>query len=132
MHPEQHTELDNLITMQHNLRTSANKGSNDAYDVHTSLTGYEPNFMAFGELNDTSGSFSYITQSSDLDMDDVTLGKLLAEVHRGPADYRNLEGVVSQSVVIVCRVSTEQGNLWEKTALMHRLGLCSMNKDERS
>ena len=37
MHPEQHTELDNLITMQHNLRTSA-KWSNDAYDVHTSLT----------------------------------------------------------------------------------------------
>ena len=37
MHPEQHTELDNLIIMQHNLRTSA-KGSNDAYDVHTSLT----------------------------------------------------------------------------------------------
>ena len=38
MHPEQHTELHNLITMQHNLRTSANKGSNDAYDDHTSLT----------------------------------------------------------------------------------------------
>ena len=37
MHPEQHTELDNLITMQHNLRTSA-KGSNDAYDVSVSLT----------------------------------------------------------------------------------------------
>ena len=37
MHLEQHTELDNLITMQ-NLRTSANKESNDAYDVHTSLT----------------------------------------------------------------------------------------------
>ena len=37
MHFEQHTELDNLITMQ-NLRTSANKKSNDAYDVHTSLT----------------------------------------------------------------------------------------------
>ena len=34
---EQHTELDNLIAMQ-NLRNSANKGSNDAYDVHTSLT----------------------------------------------------------------------------------------------
>ena len=38
MHLEQHTELDNLTTMQHNLRTSANKGSNDADDVHTSLT----------------------------------------------------------------------------------------------
>ena len=37
MHPEQHTELDNLNTVQHNLRNSA-KGSNDAYDVHTSLT----------------------------------------------------------------------------------------------
>ena len=37
MHTEQHTELDNLITMQHNLRTSA-KGSNDAYDVPVSLT----------------------------------------------------------------------------------------------
>ena len=37
MHFEQHTELDNLIAMQ-NLRTSANKGSNDAYDVSVSLT----------------------------------------------------------------------------------------------
>ena len=37
MHSEQHTELDNLITMQSNLRNSA-KGSNDAHDVHTSLT----------------------------------------------------------------------------------------------
>ena len=38
MHSEQHTELDNLITMQSNLRNSA-KGSNDAYDVSVSLTG---------------------------------------------------------------------------------------------
>ena len=37
MHFEEHTELDNLIAMQ-NLRTSANKGSNDAYDVSVSLT----------------------------------------------------------------------------------------------
>ena len=37
MHFEQHTELDNLIAMQ-NLRTSANKESNDAYDVSFSLT----------------------------------------------------------------------------------------------
>ena len=90
--------------MQHNLRTSANKGSNDAYDVSVSLTGCEPNYMAFSELNDSSGSISYITPSSDQDMDDVTLGKLLKEAHRGQADYCNPEGVsVSQSVVIVCR-----------------------------
>ena len=33
LHFELHTELDNLIAMQ-NLRNSANKGSDDAYDVH--------------------------------------------------------------------------------------------------
>ena len=49
MHPEPHTDLDNLNTVQHNLRASA-KGSNDAYDVLLSLTGYEPNDMVFSEL----------------------------------------------------------------------------------
>ena len=54
--------------------------------------------MAFSELNDSSGSFSYIIPSSDQDMDDVTLGKLLTEAHRGQADYCEPEGVsVSQS-----------------------------------
>ena len=101
MHFEQHTELDNLITMQ-NLRTSANKGSNDAYDVHTSLTGYEPNDMVFSELGDSQGSFSYIAQSSDLEIDDATLGKLLTEAHRVQADYCDPEGVsVSQSSLSV-------------------------------
>ena len=77
---------------------SANKGSDDAYDVSTSLTSYEPNFMTFSELNDSSGSFSYIIPSSDQDKDDVTLGKLLTEAHRGQADYCEPESVsVSQS-----------------------------------
>ena len=54
--------------------------------------------MAFGELNDSSGSFSYIIPSSDQDMDDVTLGKLLTEAYRGQADYCDPDGVsVSQS-----------------------------------
>ena len=35
MHCKLYPELDNLIAME-SLRTSANKGSNDAYDVHTS------------------------------------------------------------------------------------------------
>ena len=101
MHSEQHTELDNLITMQHNLRTSA-KGSNDAYDVSSSLTGYEPNDMVLNELVNSQGSLSYITPSSDLDIDDATLGKLLDEAHREHADYRSPEGVsVSQSSLSV-------------------------------
>ena len=58
--------------------------------------------MAFSELNDSSGSFSYITPSSDQDIDDVTLGKLLTEAHRRQADYCDPEGVsVSQSSLSV-------------------------------
>ena len=54
--------------------------------------------MAFSELSDSQGSFSYITPSSDLDIDDATRGKLLTEAHRGQADYCDPEGVsVSQS-----------------------------------
>ena len=60
------------------------------------------NDMVFNELNDSSGSFSYITPSSHQDMDDATLGKLLTEAHRGRADYCDPEGVsVSQSSLSV-------------------------------
>ena len=100
LHCELYSELDNLIAMD-SLCYSA-KGSDDAYDVSVSLTGYEPNYMAFSELGDSSASFSYITPSSDLDIDDVTLGKLLTEAHRGQADYCEPEGVsVSQSSLSV-------------------------------
>ena len=37
MHPEHYTDLDNLDTVENDLRHSA-KGSNDAYDVTHSLT----------------------------------------------------------------------------------------------
>ena len=58
--------------------------------------------MVFSELGNSQGSFSYITPSSDLDIDDATLGKLLDEAHREHADYRSPEGVsVSQSSLSV-------------------------------
>ena len=58
--------------------------------------------MAFSELNDSQDSFSYVTPSSDQDIDDTTLGKLLTEAHREYADYRSLEGVfVGQSSLSV-------------------------------
>ena len=91
MHPDLHTDLDNLDTVEHNLRHSA-KGSLDANDVTHSLTGYEPNDTVSNELVDSQGPFSYVTPSSDLDIDDATLGKLLDEAHREHADYRSLEG----------------------------------------
>ena len=97
LHSELYSELDNPIVME-SLCYSANKESEDAYDVSTSLTGYEPNFLTFGKLNDSSVPFSFMNPSSDQDMDDVTLGKLLTEAHRGQADYCEPEGVsVSQS-----------------------------------
>ena len=78
------------------------KGSNDAYDVHTSLTGYEHNFTAFSEPGDSQGSFSCNAPSSDLDIDDAPLGKLLTDAHREHADYCDPEGVsVSQSSLSV-------------------------------
>ena len=58
--------------------------------------------MVFNELGNSQGSFSYITPSSDLDIDDATLGKLHTEAHRGQADYCDPEGMsVSQSSLSV-------------------------------
>ena len=101
MYPDLHTDLYNLDSVENNLRHSA-KGSLDAYDVTHSLTGYEPNDTVSNELVDSQGPFSYVTPSSDQDIDDTTLGKLLTEAHREYADYLSLEGVfVSPSSVSV-------------------------------
>ena len=95
MHPDLHTDLDNLDSVENNLRL-------DAYDVTFSLTSCEPNDTVSNELVDSQGPFSYVTTSSDQDIDDTTLGKLLREAHREYADYRSLEGVfVSQSSLSV-------------------------------
>ena len=58
--------------------------------------------MASNELVYSQGPLAYVTPSSDQDVDDTTLGKLLTEAHREYADYLSLEGVfVSQSSVSV-------------------------------
>ena len=86
-----------------NLRDSAN-GTFVTLDDYIPLTGYEPNDMEFTnttELNnaissdfiDFQDSLAHTVLSSDHDVDDDTLGKLLAEVHRDYADYRSPEGV---------------------------------------
>ena len=45
------------------------------------------------KLTDFQDPLVHFTPSSDHDMDDETLGMLLAEVHRDYADYRRPEGV---------------------------------------
>ena len=69
------------------LRYSAAEESEDTLNVFHSHTGYEPNLLTFGELNDSSVPFSFMIPSSDQDVDDLTLGKLLTEAHRGQVDY---------------------------------------------
>ena len=153
MHSDLHTDLDNLDSVENDLRHSA-KGSLDAYDVTFSLTGYETNDTVSNELVDSQGPFSNVTPSSDQDIDDTTLGKLLTEAHREYADYLSLEGVfvnpweraTSISLVLVSETRTvltisflqspklkkwsiERGNPWEKAAQTHRLGPCLMNRD---
>ena len=72
--------------------------SEDTLNSITSHTGYEPNFVTFGELNDSSVPFSFMIPTSDQDMDDLTLGEMLEVAHRGQADYCEPEGMsVSQS-----------------------------------
>ena len=80
------------------LRYVADIESEDAHDVSHSFTGYEPNLLTFGELNDSSVPFSFMIPSSDQDVDDV---------HRGTLRTSRLLRTrrhVSQSVVVVCNV----------------------------
>ena len=90
-------------SVTNNLRNSAN-GTFVILDDFSPLTGYEPNdteLINDTELNDSvpskftdfQDSLVHFAPSSDHDVDDETLGKLLAEVHRHYADYRCPEGV---------------------------------------
>ena len=49
MHPDLHTDLDNLDSVENNLRHSA-KGSLDAYNVTFSLTPFKGPTIPFGSL----------------------------------------------------------------------------------
>ena len=141
-HLELFSELDNPIVMA-SLRYSAAEESEDTLNAFTSHTGYEPKFLTFGDLNDSSVPFSFMIPSSDQDVNNGTLGELPTEVHRGQADYCVPEGMsVSQSSSYVRfdrsrqpdgkEFSIDQGNLMSKTAWMHRLGLYLRSKDGRS
>ena len=81
-----------------NLRCSAAEESEDTLNVFISHTGYEPNFLTFGEVNDSSVPFSFMILSTDKDVDDVTFGEMLTAAHRGQVDYCVPGGMsVSQS-----------------------------------
>ena len=94
---------DDFDSVTNNLRDSAD-GTFVTLEDFSHLTGYEPNdteVINDTELNDSvpskftdfQDSLVHFAPSSDHDVDDETLGKLLAEVHRDYADYRRPEGV---------------------------------------
>ena len=57
----------------------------------------KPN-LTFDELNDSSVPFSFMIPSTEKDVDDVTLGKMVTAAHRGQVDYCESEGMsVSRS-----------------------------------
>ena len=125
-HLELFLELHYTIVMA-NLRCSAAEESEDTLNSFTSLTGYEPNLLTFGELNDSSVPFSFMIPSTDQDVDDLTLGKMLTEAYRGQVDYCVPGGMsVSQSSSSVMfdgsgqfdgeGMSIDQGNLMSVTA----------------
>ena len=58
-HLELFLELHYTIVMA-NLRCSAAEESEETLNSFTSLTGYEPNLLTFGELNDSSVPFSFM------------------------------------------------------------------------
>ena len=73
-------------------------------------------------------------------MDDLTLGEMLTEGHRGQVDCFVQEGVsVSQSLSsgsmdqgnLMEKWSIDQGNLMSVTARKHRLGLYLKSKDRQ-
>ena len=62
----------------------------------------ELNDSVLSNFTDFQDSLVHFAPSADHDVDDETLGKLLAEVHRDYADYRRAEGIsVSPSSVSV-------------------------------
>ena len=96
-HLELFLELHYTIVMA-DLRCSAAEESEDTLKSFTSHTGYKPNLLTFGELNDSSVPFSFMIPSTDQDVDDVTLGEMLTAAHRGQVDHCVPRGVsVSQS-----------------------------------
>ena len=107
-----------------NLRCSAAEESEDTLNVFISPTGYEPNLLTFGELNDSSVPFSFMIPSTDQDVDDVTLGEMLTAAHRGQVDYCVPGGMsVSQSSSSV--MFEDQGNLMEREWSINQENLVS-------
>ena len=102
MFPDLQTDLYNLDSVENNLRHSATGEPLTPTTSPTPSQVMSPTTWSPTSSSTPRGPFPYVTPSSDQDIDDTTLGKLLTEAHREYADDLSLEGVfVSPSSVSV-------------------------------
>ena len=140
-----------------NLCHSANKESEDAYDVFHPPTSYEPNLLAFDELYDSSvpsPSWSLPRTKTWMTWHSASCSQRHTEVSRRllcsmdqgnlmenewSMDQGNLMSHLAWFKLTTIFVKTsewskltiDQGNLMSVTARMHRLGLYLKSKDRR-
>ena len=81
MYPDLHTDLDNLDSVTITCTTPP-RGATTSTTSPTPSQVMSPKTRSPNELVDSQGPFSYVTPSSDQDIDDTALGKLLTEAHR--------------------------------------------------
>ena len=127
LHCELYSELDNLIAME-SLCYSANKGSDDACDVSTSLTGYEPNFMASKRAQRQSVSRRRLYCS----MDQGNLMEKEWSIDQLVLVSQETRTVLTANFLKTPKLrkwSIDRGNLKSEIAQMHRLGLYLKNRD---
>ena len=118
MHLEQHTELDNLITVQHNLRLG--KLLDEAHREHADHRNPEGVSVSQSSLSvvvDRTGK-----TAGDRDVDQL-IGFWCHEKHVQCSQQ------VFWKTPKLRKWSIEQGNLRSETAQMHRLGPYLMNRD---
>ena len=138
--PELFAEL-HCTTVMANLRSSAAEESEDTLNAFISPTGYEPNLLTFGELNDSSVPFFFMIPSRTrtwMTWHSARCSQRHTE-DKSTTVYQEACQSVSQSSSVMFdqgnlmewEWSIDQGNLMSVTARTHRLGLYLKSKDRR-
>ena len=130
MHPEPHTDLDNLNTVQPNLRHSA-KGSNDDYDVTDSLTGTVLGIILFrltenptltDEISENTLNEELNKQILDSELYSIEYKMEIQNLERRSSQYALFE---SQRELEFQRRQLLKANQWADQAQRRRIHLCS-------
>ena len=110
MHPEHYTDLDNLDTVENNLRHSA-KGSNDAYDVTHSLTVFEQKYpvdtVLVLDADDDAPDDEVVKEAEAVTVEGQVVD--FPEVDADRKDEATLRDVVAEEVLVPARGAPSSG-----------------------